>query len=64
MVFSFEFFCLTGDVSLQTGPPPSLEWLQVPLVAAVLIAPKGAELPDSGRIGVIGVLIFFPSESV
>jgi len=51
-------------VSWQTGLPPSLEWLSVPpLVAAVLITPKGAESPGSGRIGAIGAL-FFPSEAV
>ena len=36
-----------------------------PLVAAVLITPKGAELPGSSRIGVIGALvIFFQSQAV
>jgi len=30
-----------------------------PLVAAVLIAPKGVESPGSGRIGVICALVFF-----
>jgi len=50
----------TGDVSLRIGPPPPLEWLPFrPLVAAVFITPKGTELPGSGRIGVIGALIFF-----
>ena len=52
---------LKGNVSLWTCPPPPLEWLSFPpLVAAVLITPKGAESPDSGCIGVIGVLVFFP----
>jgi len=53
-------FC-TGDVSLRTGPPPPpLEWIPFPpLVAAVLITPKGAESPGSGRIGVIGALVLF-----
>jgi len=32
-----------------------------PLVAAVLITPKAAESPGSGRIGVIGALTFFPT---
>jgi len=42
--FLLRFFFLTGDVSLQTGPPPPLEWLPfLPLVAAVLITTKGAE---------------------
>jgi len=54
-----------GDVSLRTGPPPPLEWIPFPpLVAAVLITPKGAESPGSSRIGVIGALVFFPSEAV
>ena len=53
--------CPCGPVS----PPPPLEWLSFPpLVAAVLIAPKGAESPGSGRIRVIGALVFFPSEAV
>ena len=44
------FFIFTGDVSLQTGPPPPLEWLPFPpLVAAVFITPKGAESSGSGR---------------
>jgi len=52
-----DFF--EGDVSLRTSPPPLLEWLSFPpLVAPVLITPKGAELPGSGRIGVIGALVF------
>jgi len=55
----------TGDVSLRTGPTPPLEWLSFPpLVAAVLTTPKGAESPGSGHIGLIGALVFFPSEAV
>ena len=47
-------------MSLRTGPPPPLEWIAfLPLVAAVLITPKGFEVPGSGRIGVLGALIFF-----
>ena len=47
-------------MSLQTGPPTSLEWLAFPpLAAAVLSTPKGAGSKGSGRIGVIGVLVFF-----
>ena len=39
-------------------PPPPLEWNAIlPLVTAVLITPKGAEPPDSRRIGVIGALV-------
>jgi len=35
-------------------------WLSFPpLVAAVLITPKGAESPGSGHIGVTGALVFF-----
>jgi len=50
---------------LRTGPPPPLEWLSFPpLVAAMLITPKSAESPGSGRIGVIGALGFFLSEAV
>ena len=54
-------FIFMGDVSLRTGPPPPpLEWIPFPpLVAAVLITPKGAESTGSGRIGVIGALVFF-----
>ena len=54
-------------MSLWTGPPPPLEWLPFPplrLVAAVLVTPKGAESPGSGRIGVIGALVSFLSEAV
>jgi len=52
--------CPCGPVS-----PPPLEWFPFPpLVAAVLLTPKGAESPGSGRIGVIGALVFFPSEAV
>jgi len=50
-----------------TGPglPPSLEWVSSPPLAAVLIAPKGAESSDSGRMRVIGALVHcFPSETV
>jgi len=48
-------------------PRPPLEWLPFPpLVAAVLITPKGAESPGSGRIGMIGALVikFFPYKAV
>ena len=64
--FLFRVLFFTGDVSLRTNPPPPLEWLPFPpLVAAVLITPKGAESPGSSRIGVLGALVFyFPSEAV
>jgi len=61
------FFVFTGNVSLRTGPPPPLlEWLPFPpLVPAGLITPKGAESPGSGRVGVMGALVFFfQSEAV
>ena len=62
-VFWILFF--QGELSLQTGPPPPLEWLSIPpLVAAALITTKGAQSPGSGLIGVIGALGFFPSEAV
>jgi len=62
-VFSWIFF---GDWSLQTAPPPPLEWNSfLPLVTAVLITPQGAESPGSRRIGVIGaLLLILPSETV
>ena len=64
--FLLRFFFLTVDVSLRTGAPPPLEWFPFPplVVAAVFITFKGAESPGSGRIGVIGALVFFPSEAV
>jgi len=43
---------------LQTGPL-SVWLLFAPLMAVVLITPKGAESPGSGRIGVIGAFVFF-----
>ena len=58
--FLLRGFFFTGDVSLRTNPPLPLEWLPFPpLVAAVLITLKGAQLPGSGRIGVIGALVIF-----
>ena len=68
-IFCFFPFFLSdhplGDVSSGPVPPPPLEWLSFPpLAAAMLITPKGAESPGSGRIGVIGALVFFPSEAV
>jgi len=53
-------------VSLRTGAPPPLEWTSfLPLVISVLITPKSAESSDSGRVGVIGALVYFlPSEVV
>jgi len=53
-------FFLRGICSCGPVPPPPLEWLPFPpLIAAVFITPKGAESPGSGRIGVIGALVFF-----
>jgi len=49
-----------GGCVLVISPPPPLEWVSFPpLVVTVLTTPKGAESPDSGCIGVIGVLVFF-----
>jgi len=57
------FFFLRGMCAC--GPPPPLEGVPFPpLGGTVFITPKGAESPDSGRIGVIGAMVFFPSESV
>ena len=43
-----------------TGPPTTLEWTSSPpLVTAVLIAPKGAESPGGGCMGVTCALVFF-----
>jgi len=64
-VFSFGVFFYGGCVLADRSPPPPLEWLPFPpLVAAVLITLKGTELPGSGRVGVIGALVFFPFEVV
>jgi len=56
--FFLEFFVL-GNVSLQTGPPPPIEWISLPPLVTTLITPKGEESPCSGRIGVIGALVYF-----
>ena len=67
---SFGIFFL-GFFFLRIGPygpvpPPPLEWNSIlTLVTAVSITPKGAEPPDSRRIGVIGALVLIlPSETV
>jgi len=45
---SFLDFFFEGDRSLWTVPPPHIMWLSSPpLAATVLVAPKGAESPDS-----------------
>jgi len=47
-----DYFFL-GSGPCGTGPPSPLERIPAPpLVTAVLIAPKGAESPGSGRMGV------------
>jgi len=53
-----------GCVLADRSPPSSRVFSFQPLLAAVFISPKGAESPGSGRIGVIGALVFFPSEAV
>ena len=62
----FFFFVLRRTCPCGPIPFSPLEWLPFPpLVAAVLITPKGAQSPDSGRIGVIGALVLFsPSGAV
>ena len=42
---------------MKVPPPPS--GFQLPLVAAVLLTPEGAESPGSGRIGVIDRCVGF-----
>jgi len=52
--------CTAWQTTALPVLPPPLEWLPFPpLVAAVLITPKGDESPGSSRIGVIGALGFF-----
>jgi len=47
------------------SPRGPLQWLSSPpQVAALLITAQVAESPGSGRMGVIGALIFFYSEAV
>ena len=60
------FFFLMGIGPCGSVSPPPLEWTSFPpLVTAVLITPKGAELPGSRRIGGIGALVLIlPSETV
>jgi len=62
LVFFFERGCVLADRS----PPSSRVAFILSLFAAALITFKGAESPDSGhgRMGVIGALVFVPSEGV
>ena len=61
--FFFKKGCVLADRSHSSGS--STEWLSfASIVAAVLITPKGAKSPGSGRRGVIDALVFFPSEAV
>ena len=64
-IFLLDFFFL-GIGPCGLVPPPLIEWNSIlPLVTAVLITPKGAEPPDSRRIGVLGALVLIlPSETV
>jgi len=61
---------LASGGALALEPPRAIrstpEWLSfTPLLAAALITLiKGDESPGSGRLGVIGALVFFPSEAV
>jgi len=63
--FFWTLFFLGRPGPCGTGPPSPLEWIPaLPLVTAVLIAPKGAEPPGSGRMGMMCALVFyFPSDS-
>jgi len=63
--FFLDFFFL-GIGPCRLVPPPPLEFNSIlPLVAAVLITPKGSEPPGSRRIGVIGALVLIlASETV
>ena len=63
-IFFLGFFCI--GIGPCGAVPPPLEWTSfLPLVTAVLIAPKGAESPGIRRIGVIGALVLIlPSETV
>ena len=62
--FSWIFFWGFGPCGLVLPPP--LEWNSIlSLVTTVLITLKGAEAPDSRRIGVTGALVLIlPSETV
>ena len=53
-----------GCVLADRSPPSSRVLPFQPLLAAAFISSKGAESPGSGRIRVIGALVFFPSEAV
>jgi len=56
--FPLIFFLNGGCVLADRSPPSSRVASFPPLVAAVLITPKGAESPGSGRIRVIGAFVF------
>ena len=61
--FSPSGFFINEGCVLADRSPPSSRVASISasvVVAAVLITPKGAESPGSGRIGVIGALVFFP----
>ena len=64
-LFFLDFFFLgIGPCGLVPLPPLECN-STLPLVTAVLITPKGAEPPDSRRIGVIVALVLIlPSETV
>ena len=62
LFLSLGFF---EEKKLEDWYPPLLEWLSSPpLLSSVSIPPSHAESLGSGRIGVIGALVFFPSEAV
>jgi len=60
-VFSFGFGFFYGGCVLADRSPPSSRVASISAsIPAVFITPKGAESLGSGRIGVIGALVFFP----
>jgi len=64
-VFFFGFFfCLWGLVLADRSPPLPYSGRPFHLVAAIIIAPKGAELPGSHCMALGALVYFLPSETV
>jgi len=55
---------ITGFSIIGKKSSPEMDFISACVVAAILISHKDAELPGSGRMGVIGALVLFilPSE--